>query len=186
MKNKINSPLIALAVLACSYSALAEETPETTNRSVYAGLLAGATNSASSTVSSGSPSLGVTAGFKLSPNFGLGIMGNYYGQTSSENYLGLPSGTNTKTLLIVAQADAFLGDFHMGLDLGTAIHSWTGSISQVYVGSSADSVVFGPHAGFDIKLTPSLSLGAEGHYLFSNAKNGANNLLALAVFKAWL
>ena len=166
------------------------ERKSTGDQNFYVGALIGGTKSANSdgTISEStiSPTVGVTAGIKLSPRFGIGFLGSRYGMTSSSNILGLPAGTNSNTTLLLGQANFILGGFHVGVDLGPSTNSWDGTISSLNDGTSNTSFVYGPQGGIDFKLDKTISLGGEVHYLFSTAKNVVSNIQGLAVLKIWL
>ncbi len=133
-----------------------------------------------------SPTVGLTVGIKLSPRFGIGVLGSRYGMTSSSTILGLPVGTASNTTLLLGQANFILGGFHLGAELGPSINSWDGTISSLNTGTSSSSLVYGPQGGIDFRLDKTISLGGELHYLLSTAKNVVNNIQALAVLKIWL
>ena len=160
------------------------------DQNFYVGALLGGTKSANSdgtiSESSISPTIGLTAGIKLSPGFGIGFLGSRYGTTSSSNVLGLPVGTNSNTTLLLGQGNFILGGFHVGVDIGASTNSWDGTISSLNDGTSNTSLVYGPQGGIDFKLDKTISLGGEMHYLFSTAKNVVSNIQSLAVLKIWL
>ncbi|MEO5971729.1 MAG: hypothetical protein ABIQ95_17525 [Bdellovibrionia bacterium] len=156
----------------------------------YIGVLMGGNRSAASdgtTSESGiSPMIGVTAGFKLSPLFGLSFLGSRYALTNSTEVFGLPVGTDSNTTLLLAQGNFFLSAFHVGVELGTSTNSWRSLASSLSIENSNLSIVYGPQGGMDFKVGKTISLGGELHYLFSTARNVTNNIQVLANLKIWL
>ena len=90
------------------------------------------------------------------------------------------------TTLLTGQANFFASGFHLGGEIGAGINSWSGGISSLHVGNSSTSLVYGPEAGYDFKIASAVTIGAEVHYLMSNADAGANNLQGLASLKVWM
>jgi len=178
----VSTPLV-ISLLSLASLVQAEE--NTTSQGLgYLGLLAGG-NSAEGSQDSASPTIGVTFGTKLAPNFGVGFLGSYFGETSSGSLFGLPTGTSASSIVLAGQANYFLGGFHMGGEMGAAINSWSGRISNSYSGNSNTAMIFGPQAGYDFAVGKAVSLGAEAHYLVSTADNGSNNFQIFAAVKFW-
>ena len=132
------------------------------------------------------PAIGVTAGIRVSPRFGVGFFGSRYGQTSSGIFLGLPAGTSTTTTMLLAQGNYFSKAIHLGVEAGATTSSWDRIVASRHDGSSSTSMVYGPHGGIDLKLDKAITLGGEFHYLFSTAHNVASNAQALAALKIWI
>jgi hypothetical protein len=160
------------------------------DQNLYVGGLLGVTRSATSngTISDSNMSgtYGLTAGLKLSPRFGFGILATRYGTTASSTNLGLPIGSASSTSLLLGQGNFFIGGIHLGVDIGTAVNSWDGKISTLTAETSSNSLVFGPQVGIDFRLDKTFTLGAELHYLISNAQNTSPTLQGLAALKLWL
>ena len=70
--------------------------------------------------------------------------------------------------------------------MGAGINSWSANVSSLHTGSSNTSLVYGPEAGYDFRIASAVSIGAEVHYLMTNADGGANNLQGLASLKVWM
>ena len=159
-------------------------------QNAYIGVLVGGNRNANSdgTISSSNtdPAIGLTAGIKLSPRFGIGFLGSRYGLKNSGSFLGLPLGTATNTTMILGQANFFLGGIHLGVEAGSSVSSWDGTIGALRSDNSNTSMVYGPQGGIDLKIDKTISLGAEVHYLFSTAQNVVSNAQALAALKIWL
>jgi hypothetical protein len=168
-------------------SSTQENTPSDSNeyRRSYLGLLLGGDTSNDSDLNNAKMTFGVTLGSKIIPEFGLGVLLSYRGQTSSGSVLGLPAGVSTNTYTAAAQGNFFLGGFHFGGEVGPSITSWSGNVSSLHTGSSATSLVYGPEAGFDFKIVSALSVGIEAHYLFSSDSNNVNNLEGFVGLKLW-
>ena len=150
----------------------------------YLGLALGANTTIGSNENA-SPTYALVFGANISPEFGIGFFGSHYGQSSSGSLFGLPTGTTTSTLILAIQANYFFNGAHLGGEIGTAISSWSGHISTVNAGDSASAVIFGPQAGYDFLVGQSISLGIEGHYLFTSAKDGVTNAQILGSVKFW-
>lgn len=155
------------------------------DRKGYLGLLLGGDTSSDSDTNNTKMTEGLTMGAKIIPEFGLGVLLTYRGQTSSGAVLGLPVGVSTHTYTAAAQANFFVGGFHFGGEAGPSITSWSGNISSIHSGSSATSLAYGPEAGFDYKILSALSVGAEAHYLFSSDNNNVNNFEGFVGLKVW-
>jgi hypothetical protein len=179
--NKVRIFAVISTVLFGSMAGAAEP------QNFYVGALAGANLPNGNSGSNVSPTFGATVGAKLAPNFGIGGFGTYYGQSNSGSFLGLPTGTSTSTFNLAGEANFFAEGFHVGGDIGAAFTSWSGNVGSASLGTSNNSLIYGPEAGFDFPLgAGGLSLGAEAHYLFNNASNSQNNLLLLGALKIWL
>lgn len=152
-------------------------------RGYLGALLGGAMPTATNANTNGAA--GGTVGVKLSNDVGLGVMGLWYGESSEQSFLGLPVGTQSSTFFLGLQANLFLGGFHIGGEVGPAISSWEGNVSSIHAGTSETSLAYGPHAGFDFRLSKAVSLGAEAHYLFTEAEGGNDSVQALAALKIW-
>ncbi|MEO5970125.1 MAG: hypothetical protein ABIQ95_09375, partial [Bdellovibrionia bacterium] len=121
MKNKLFKsavclPLTALAVVfSMSTVAQAEDTGGA-DQGAYAGILIGGNISTASngtiTDSTMTPTLALTLGTKMPTNFGFGLFGSYYSRTSSGTFLGLPSGTNTGTTMLLGQGNYYFMGAH--------------------------------------------------------------------------
>ena len=151
----------------------------------YIGVLAGV-NQPSGSGANTTPALGLSAGARIIPNFGLGVFGAYFGQTSAGGLLGLPSNTAVSTGLLVGQARIYLSGLHIGAEFGGAMKFWSGTSSALHGGSSTTSLVYGPEAGYDHHLSRNFSLGGEIHYLISTAEQDVNAIQLLAAVKFWL
>lgn len=160
------------------------------DQAAYAGIMIGGNFSTASdgTISDSSmtPTIALTFGTKMPSNFGFGLYGSYFGRTSSGSFLGLPSGTSTGTTMLLGQGNYYVAGLHLGLEAGVAVSSWSAGISSVTSSNSNTSMVYGPNAGYDLKIDKTISLGVEVHYLFSTAQNSVNNAQTLANFKIWL
>jgi hypothetical protein len=160
------------------------------DQNAYVGVLIGGNRSANSdgTVSDTNtdPTIGITAGLKISPRFGIGFFGSRYGLTNTGKFLGLPVGTTTSTTMLLGQGNFYLGGIHLGVEAGSSTSSWNGKIGSLTDGTSNTSMVYGPQGGIDLKLDKTISLGGEFHYLFSTAENVVSNAQALAAVKIWL
>jgi hypothetical protein len=153
----------------------------------YAGVLGGANIPNGDSDSSVSPTIGATLGAKLAPQFGIGAFGTYYGQSNSGRFLGFSAGTSTRTFNVAGEASFFASYFHLGADVGAAFTSASGNIGSASVGTSSNTLIYGPQAGFDIPIAATgLSIGAEAHYLFNHEDNSNNNLPVLGAVKIWL
>lgn len=177
----IKTSIAALVALSAPLSNLAFAEGGTS----YMGVLAGGSGNTGPTANT-TPSFGATIGSKLNPYFGLAFFGNYYGNNSTNDHLGLPDGTSTNTVLLAGQANFFVSAFHIGAEFGPAIQSWSGEVSRNHGGTSATSLVYGPQTGIDMELNDEITLGAEIHYLFSSASDVQDSVLGLAAFKWWL
>ncbi|MEO5969753.1 MAG: hypothetical protein ABIQ95_07470, partial [Bdellovibrionia bacterium] len=93
---------------------------------------------------------------------------------------------NTGTTMLLGQGNYYFMGAHFGLEAGVALSSWAGEISTLTAAGSNTSLVYGPVAGYDLKIDKTISLGLEVHYLFSTAQNAVNNVQTLASFKIWL
>lgn len=179
-------PLIALV----SMSTLAHADDASGNQSLYAGIMIGGNISTASngtvTDSTMTPTIALTLGTKMPTNFGLSLFGSYFGRTSSGSFLGLGAGTNTGTTMLLGQGNYYFFGGHIGLETGVAMTSWSGTLASVGSAGSNTSLVYGPNAGYDLKIDSTISLGLEVHYLFSTAQNSVNNIQTLANFKIWL
>jgi hypothetical protein len=166
------------------------EQKEAGDQNLYIGAVLGVTRASGSdgTLSDAtlSSTYGLTAGFKLSPRFGLGILASRYGTTSTDTILGLPIGTSSSSTLLLGQLNFIMGGIHFGLEAGKAAQSWDGAISSLTGGTSSSSTVYGPQAGIDFRLDKTITLGLEAHYLFSNAQNVVSNIQALSSIKIWI
>jgi hypothetical protein len=192
VKNTIGLTLTAIAAIVStgSLAQAGDDAASGADQTAYAGIMIGGNISTASngtiTDSSMTPTIALTLGMKMPTNFGFGLFGSYFGRTSSGSFLGLPTGTNTGTTMLLGQGNYYLLGAHLGLEAGVAISSWSGTISSVTSGSSTTSLVYGPNVGYDLKIDKTISLGVEVHYLFSTAQNSVNNVQTLASFKIWL
>lgn len=180
------APFAAFLLWASPSLAATEATIATSDGSPfgYAGVLLGG-NGSPSLEGRLTPTIGLTFGAKLAPALGVAVMGTYYGQMSSGSLLGLPTGAAAKTLTITGQVNYFVGGFHAGGEVGATVSSWSGNLSSIHLGDSANGIVFGPVVGYDLTLGKNLSIGAEGHFLISTVKSGVDNLQAFAALKYW-
>jgi hypothetical protein len=177
---------VSIVISAVLASTLAFAADEAVDHPLYVGALIGANLPNGNSGSSVSPTFGATVGAKIAPSFGIGAFGTYYGQSNSGSFLGLPTGTSTRTFNVAGEANFFASGFHIGGDIGAAFTSATGNIASASVSSSDNALIYGPEAGFDFPLAPGLTLGGEAHYLFNNSNNSQNNLLLLGALKIWL
>lgn len=191
--------IAALSTLAfCGSKAWAEAGTETQSstqvtttsesrdeKTSYLGLLLGGDTSSDSDSNNAKMTEGLTMGAKVIPEFGLGVLLTYRGQTSSGTVLGLPAGISTHTYTAAGQANIFMGGFHFGGEAGPSITSWTGNVSNIHSGSNVTSLAYGPEAGFDYKILSALSVGAEAHYLFSSDSSNVNNFEGFVGLKLW-
>ena len=151
----------------------------------YLGVLLGLNSTSEGSVKN-SAVVGATIGTRLGPHLGVGIFGSYYGQTHSGPYLGLPADTATSSALLTAQVNYFLDGFHIGGEVGAAFRFWSGAASAFTDGSSTVTLIFGPHVGYDYKISRNLSFGAELHVLFPSQRTEATVLQGFGVVKLWL
>lgn len=191
--NKLNLGWIILALLTVAWNASAENESTASRDEVivgdrgYAGLLVGGNTTTNESKNNITPTIGLTLGAKMTPSFGIGLFGNYYERNRSSSILSLPVGTSTKTFVVTGQGNFFIGGFHFGGEAGFARSSWEASIGSLQTGGAGSTIfVYGPEAGFDLKLAKTLSIGVEGHYLFSRANSGVSALLAFAGIKVWM
>ena len=182
-KNQMFRKLLVSAIVFGAFSLPASAV----ERMTYLGGLVGANFVNNDSNASANTNFGVTAGAKLSPQFGMGFYGTYYGQSESASIFGLPAGTATRTYNLAGELNIFASVFHFGGDAGAGISTWEANVGSVNQSNSNTAFIYGPEAGFDIPLGSSaLSLGGEAHYLFTNATDGRNNLQVLGALKVWL
>jgi hypothetical protein len=155
----------------------------------YFGALIGANIPSGNAGSDNSTNFGLTLGAKVAPYLGLGFYGTYYGQSDSGRVFGLQVGTSSSTFNLAGEINGFFSIFHVGVDVGAQVVSWSANAGNASIGRSNTAMIYGPEAGFDIPLGSAvshLSLGGEVHYLLTTESQGQNNLQALAAIKFWM
>jgi hypothetical protein len=89
-------------------------------------------------------------------------------------------------MLVLGQLNFFAQGLHIGGEVGPAFSTWSGNISTISAGSSSTALNYGPEVGYDFPLSRRVSLGAEAHYLLTNADGGVNSFQFLGALKVWL
>lgn len=182
LKKFVLISLLSTATMA----AQAETTSQEGGRRFFVGALVGANFPTGNLGTNVSPIYGITAGAKIAPLFGVGFFGTYHGQTSTGSILNLNAGATTARFVLTGQADLYLSVFHVGINAGAEIHSWAIGAGPSVLGTTNTGFVFGPEAGFDIPLSPMVSVGAEVHYLLTTLQSAQGNMVAAANVKVWL
>ena len=117
--------------------------------------------------------LGATAGYQITPEFGVGA-------TYLHSALGLSGtniGVNVNQFLLEANVFSLLllhGGLHIG-DVHTSIN-----------GFSSDDMGFGAHIGFDLRLTDRLSAGFGAYWTYVTQNNDKHSLFNFIIpLKVW-
>lgn len=117
--------------------------------------------------------LGATAGYQLTPEFGLGL--TY--QHSSLGLSGSNLGVGVTQYLVEANIFSLLL-LHGGLHVGD-VHT---SISN----SSSNDLGFGAHLGFDIRITDYFSAGLGLYWTYVTQANDKHSLFNIVIpLKVW-
>ena len=117
--------------------------------------------------------LGATAGYQITPEFGVGATYLH----SALGLSGTETGVSVSQFLLEANVFSLLllqGGLHVG-----AVHS---SIS----GFSTDDMGYGAHIGFDLRLTDRLSAGLGAYWTYVTQNNDKHSLFNFMIpLKVW-
>jgi hypothetical protein len=171
--------LACLAVLVLASSAQATVPAS----SIYAGGLIGAGHFDNNVGTK--TTVGVSGGYLVDPNWGVGIFANFSPLTSTT--VGTTT-INTNMWVFAAEGNYHLtGDLdglHFGgkLGVGMSTASTTGTVST---SSSSTDLTFGPSLGYDYGIGNGISLGVEANYLRVASTTGINLFNTLAAVRVW-
>ena len=167
------------------FGAVAHAQIQVKETGVYAGALVGANLPSGNFGTSVSPIYGLTLGAKLSPLFGIGILGTYNGQRSTGNFLGISTGSQTSRIVLAGEGNIYYSIAHLGFDLGVEINSSSANVGSVSTGTSSTGLIFGPKIGIDVPVGSVFSIGAQGHYFFTSLENSQGNWVFAGNIKFW-
>ena len=134
--------------------------------------------------------LGVTGGWKYSPDIVLGAFYNYInqGSTSSTNG-GTAISANASVNLFGVEAGYLLGGnlqgAQIGAKIGASVASASATVGTVSTSNSATSLILGPKVAYDYQIGGNFTAGGEVNLLFTTASGGSTLTDVLGVLKYW-